>query len=1365
MKRLSFLKKPTNLFMGLVAVASLYGAPRAMAQCTPAYSNNCIYDDYISNVTFNTINRSSVCEGSYVNTAQSTTVAPGSSHNISISVGYQSQGYTVWIDFNENNTFESSEVVFSANPTSAMSASGTVNIPASVTAGTKKMRVRIAYNTTAPFDPCNNYTYGEAEDYSVVVASQVANDAGITAITAPTTPFASGNQSVVATLKNFGNNELTSATINWTVNGVAQTPYSWSGSIASGASASVTLGTFNFMSGSSYSINATIGTANGLSDGNATNNSVASTLTPALSGTYTIGGTNPSFATFAAAAQTLNNGGMTGPVTFNVRAGTYTDQISLNEMIPGGGTAANPIVFQSENGLNTGVTLQYAATSSADNYVVKINGTDYVTIRNMTLSNTGASFGRVIHIQSTSSTGTAGSDNITIQGNVLNGRTSTSTSTEDAIIYAYGNDNQDNLVVTGNTINNGSLGLYTGGWYIPLPTGFRVENNTFQNAHVGGILFDYMDGATITGNTFIGKTGGLTTGYYIAARNSDNAVNIERNMMRGLEGGDGIILNATFSSTNSARIANNFIAIGAGTSNEADGITVLSRNGVNIYNNSINVTSTSTSSDAVEISSSTSVDMRNNILNNSGAGRAMNANVDFGTSNYNNLRTAGATLVSYMGTNYATLADWKAMGKDANSVSIMPMFASSTDLHLTMVNTQLFGLQGLTTTDIDNETRRVFYMGADEVIPTITINSQPGASSQGCLGSNTVLSVASTSTFGSQMSYQWQKNGSPIFDDSRFSGASTPTLTIRNTQPADAGIYAVRITDNSGATPVLSSTSNLIIDSPIEIARQPLSATICLGAETSLSVIANGTVRGIQWQKESPTAGGFVNIPGATTAQIFLTNATYNTSGKYRALVFGTCGTDTVATSLATVFVASPTRISRPVENQFSAIGGTATLTVEAEAAGIAPSNEPMYMWYRNGVALTDDARISGSNSSTLTINNLQSGDTSATYYVMVTGACGAPAQSNTARIFVPGLTITQAPQSVEVCNGANATLSVTASSSVTGSNITYQWMRNGQKLNNGGNISGATTGTLTITGVSAADVSAQYTAIITSQPGNVQDTTAPVSVNLKAATAISAQPTAQSVCEGSPLDLGVTAAGAGLTYEWRMNGTAIPGATNATYTVPSASMAMAGSYSVIVRGDCGEVTSSTVEVAVRPATAITQQPTAVSQNQYNTLTLSVGAAGAGTLSYQWLKDGSNIPGATTATYTKTDSRPSDAGRYSVIITGECGSVTSNEVIVSISTSIADIPAAGYSVAPVMPNPVSEAGQISFILGNSEQAKVTITDMFGREIAVVYNGFVNADQAFSVSFNTVELNMTAGVYMYTVSTPTFRATLPMVIVR
>jgi hypothetical protein len=61
----------------------------------------------------------------------------------------------------------------------------------------------------------------------------------------------------------------------------------------------------------------------------------------------------------------------------------------------------------------------------------------------------------------------------------------------------------------------------------------------------------------------------------------------------------------------------------------------------------------------------------------------------------------------------------------------------------------------------------------------------------------------------------------------------------------------------------------------------------------------------------------------------------------------------------------------------------------------------------------------------------------------------------------------------------------------------------------------------------------------------------------------------------------------------------------------------------------------------------------------------SVVASGTAPLNYQWLLNGTNIPGATTSSYTRPTVQLSDAGNYSVVVTNNYGSVTSSIAVLT----------------------------------------------------------------------------------------------------
>lgn len=246
---------------------------------------------------------------------------------------------------------------------------------------------------------------------------------------------------------------------------------------------------------------------------------------------------------------------------------------------------------------------------------------------------------------------------------------------------------------------------------------------------------------------------------------------------------------------------------------------------------------------------------------------------------------------------------------------------------------------------------------------------------------------------------------------------------------------------------------------------------------------------------------------------------------------------------------------------------------------------------------------------------------------------------------------ITQQPTNQTVNEGGTLTLSILATNA-TG----YQWKKGGE------DISSATSATYTKQSVLPSDAGS-YTCVVSGEGGtSVTSDAATVTVN--ALPVITEQPSSQTINEGGNINLSVTATGA-TGYQWKKDGSDIPSATNATYSKSGALPADAGSYTCVVTGAGGSVTSNPATITVNALPVITQQPANQEITEGETLTLNVVATGA--TGYQWKKGEEVIPDATTATYTKEGATTADAGSYTCVVTGAGGSVTSNAATVTVN--------------------------------------------------------------------------------------------------
>lgn len=164
---------------------------------------------------------------------------------------------------------------------------------------------------------------------------------------------------------------------------------------------------------------------------------------------------------------------------------------------------------------------------------------------------------------------------------------------------------------------------------------------------------------------------------------------------------------------------------------------------------------------------------------------------------------------------------------------------------------------------------------------------------------------------------------------------------------------------------------------------------------------------------------------------------------------------------------------------------------------------------------------------------------------------------------------ITQQPTNQTVNEGGTLTLNIVATGA-TG----YQWSKDNVSIEE------AKSATFTKAGVTPADAGS-YKCTVTGAGGNVVSDAAVVTVN--ALPVITQQPTNQEITEGETLTLNVVATGA-TGYQWKKGEEDIPDATTANYTKEGATTADAGSYTCVVTGAGGSVTSNAATVTVNPA-------------------------------------------------------------------------------------------------------------------------------------------------------------------------------------
>jgi uncharacterized delta-60 repeat protein len=168
----------------------------------------------------------------------------------------------------------------------------------------------------------------------------------------------------------------------------------------------------------------------------------------------------------------------------------------------------------------------------------------------------------------------------------------------------------------------------------------------------------------------------------------------------------------------------------------------------------------------------------------------------------------------------------------------------------------------------------------------------------------------------------------------------------------------------------------------------------------------------------------------------------------------------------------------------------------------------------------------------------------------------------------------------------------------------------------------------------------------------------------------ITTAPVAASAALGAPAAFSVVAGGTGpFTYQWFKNGAPISGATASSYAITALTASDPGDYSVAIYGPGGTTISPTAALVRLTGPSITLPPQSQAVGEGQPFTLHVGVGGTPPFTYQWLKDGAQIGGATGASYAVASAvagAGGSAGVYSVIATNAIGSATSAGATVTV---------------------------------------------------------------------------------------------------
>ncbi|MAE32297.1 MAG: hypothetical protein CMO43_12050, partial [Verrucomicrobiales bacterium] len=516
------------------------------------------------------------------------------------------------------------------------------------------------------------------------------------------------------------------------------------------------------------------------------------------------------------------------------------------------------------------------------------------------------------------------------------------------------------------------------------------------------------------------------------------------------------------------------------------------------------------------------------------------------------------------------------------------------------------------------------------VVQPVVILGQPEGATK-LLGQAQTLSVVAS---GSEpLEYQWSKDGQAI------EGANAKELAFDSLATSDAASYSVSISNEAGT--VVSDEVAITVHVPITITQQSVEARVIEGETATFTVVATGTEPiEYEWRFNSQV------VAGVTGPVLTVANASKANEGSYQVVMKNPAGS-AVSEEVKLTVVQPITITQQPVAEHV--LRQDQSLLLEVVASGSQPIS---YQWHR------DDVSVDGANSFRYEVANAKSEHTGQYKLVMSNEAGEVVSEPASVVVYEP-VSFVELPGQVQVFPGETATFNVSTSGTEP---IEYQWLYENQPL------SGATRKTLTLNNVQESHTG-KYRVVASNPAGKV--TSPEVRLLILKPAVITTHPTGDVLRQGETLTMAVGASGTEpLHFEWKRDGQVLDEFTGSKVEISDVQLANGGTYTVTVSNEGGAVTSDEATVVVNVPITLVSEPKDRMVPTEASMTFEVEATGTEPLTYQWLKNGEPVAGATASTFIISGVSLDDSGGYQVLVTNPAGDQLSRSASLRVAQPV-----------------------------------------------------------------------------------------------